>query len=227
MLLGIDHLIVAVADPDAAVEELGTAFGVTPGGGGEHPAWGTRNRLLWLGDTYVELLGIMSAGLARKAWLGAPAARQLEHGPGLVGWGIATDDIESDAVRLRRAGAALGPMIDGERRRSDGKFVRWRLTLPPRINLTRPFLIEHDASAAEWTPADRQARSAKTGRLVELHLPIDGVHGLSLGSHDHALMLGDQRIVASGLLSGDPVIRLTGLGPTRRLSSLGCAWSIE
>ena len=54
MLLGIDHLVVAVDDPDVAVEELSTALGVAPGGGGTHPSLGTRNQLIWLGDTFVE-----------------------------------------------------------------------------------------------------------------------------------------------------------------------------
>lgn len=225
MLLGIDHLVVAVPDPDAGVEELSAALKVMPGGGGTHPSWGTWNRLIWLGDAFIELLGITDPRLAAASWLGVPALAALETGPALVAWAIASDDLERDAADLRREGAILGPARDGERRRPDGAMVRWRLALPEALDLRRPFLIEHDRSSAEWTGADREARSAAPGRISELHLPIDRIQGLPVGARDHAVVLGQQRVVAHA--AGAPTVQLSGLGPPRQMSLLGCTWSLD
>jgi len=48
MLLGIDHLVVAVESVDGAAEELERELGLAFTGGGRHEAWGTYNRLAFL-----------------------------------------------------------------------------------------------------------------------------------------------------------------------------------
>ena len=56
MLLGLDHLVVAVADPDAAADALEQTVGLACTGGGRHPAWGTFNHVLKKGsDGSMEL----------------------------------------------------------------------------------------------------------------------------------------------------------------------------
>src|SRR5690348_16517781 len=111
MLLGIDHLVIAVADPDLAVLELEDRLGLAPGGGGRHERLGTFNRLVWLGDTYLELIGVFDPELAAESWVGAPALRSLEAGGGLATWAIATDDVSADAGRLRDRGSDLGEPV--------------------------------------------------------------------------------------------------------------------
>jgi len=64
MLLGIDHLVIAVPDPDAAAADLEAALGIAATGGGRHAQAGTFNRLIFLGDTYLELIGIWDRALA-------------------------------------------------------------------------------------------------------------------------------------------------------------------
>ena len=64
MLLGIDHLVIAVADPDEAAAELEREVGLACSGGGRHPSWGTHNRLAWFGDTYAELIWVFDRSLA-------------------------------------------------------------------------------------------------------------------------------------------------------------------
>ena len=67
-------------------------------------------------------------------------------------------------------------------------MVRWRLSVPRELGPDRPpFLIEHDTSAAEWTPADRAARAFEVHplggpvRLSILELPISDMPGTIAG----------------------------------------------
>src|SRR5712691_6011236 len=127
MFLGIDHLVIAVADPDDAAAELERELGLAATGGGRHDALGTFNRLVWLGDSFIELIGVFDRALARDSWTGAPTLRALDSGGGFVTWAIATDALERDLEALRATGADLSDRILANRRRDDGALVRWRL----------------------------------------------------------------------------------------------------
>ena len=98
----IDHLIYAVPDLDAAVDDVERRLGVRAAGGGRHPGMGTHNRLLGLGPyTYLEII--------------APDPDQPEPGgprpygadgltsAGLVGWALTCGDIESARATGSRA----------------------------------------------------------------------------------------------------------------------------
>ena len=182
MLLGIDHLVIAVPDLDAAARELEGAVGLAATGGGRHPTLGTENRLVWLGDTYLELVSIANERVARESWLGVPTIAAIERGGGLVTWAIATDSLASEVAALRAVGARLGDPISGERVRPDGRVVRWQVSLPDRIGSAEPpFLIEHDLRSAEWTEPERDARRVEHHpiggpvRLEVLELPVADV----------------------------------------------------
>jgi hypothetical protein len=183
MFLGIDHVVIAVTDPDAAAGRLADDLGLEATGGGRHEALGTFNRLVWFGDSFIEFLGVFDRPLAERSWIGAPALRALDVGGGFVTWAIATDDLERDVARLRAIGADLSDPIDGERRRVDGAVVRWRLSMPPGLGPGHPpFLIEHDPASAEWARPDRAARAEQRHlvggpvRLEVLELPVDDVN---------------------------------------------------
>jgi len=184
MFLGIDHLVIAVADPDDAAAQLEADVGLEATGGGRHDGLGTFNRLVWLGDTYLELIGVFNRALAEWSWLGPPVLRMLDEGGGFATWAIATDALVADLAGLRDTGSDLGDPVAGERRRADGAVVRWRLAAPRLLGPSEPpFLIEHDPASAEWTPADRAARRTQEHviggpvRLEVLELPVDDVNG--------------------------------------------------
>jgi hypothetical protein len=188
MFRGIDHLVIAVADPDAAAAELEATVGLRASGGGRHETMGTYNRLAWLGDAYVELIGVFDAALAETSWVGRPTLRALEQGGGLATYALASDDLAGDVERLRAAGSRLAGPFPGERIRADGRVVRWLLAAPPVLGPAEPaFLIEHDGTAAEWSEAERAARAAEIHplggpvRLELLEIPVPAVHPAIMG----------------------------------------------
>lgn len=180
MLLGIDHLVIAVPDPDAAAADLESALGLAATGGGSHERAGTFNRLVFLGDTYLELIGVRDRALASANPIGAAALAALDAGaPGLVTWAIATGDARREVAALRAAGSAIGDALPGERIRPDRGVVRWLVAIGPPLAADRPpFLIEHEAGGPEWSDEARRARAAFVhpfggrARVVGLELAV-------------------------------------------------------
>jgi len=161
MLLGIDHVVIAVRDPDASAARLTEEVGLAAGGGGRHAGRGTFNRLVWLGDAYLELIGVEDAEAARAWGVGGGASALLEHGEeGVTAFAIATDDIAADVATLRAGGSPFRTPQPGDRRRPDGEVVRWQTALPDELGPDGlPFLIEHELQGAEWGRAARDARA--------------------------------------------------------------------
>ena len=116
----LDHLVVAARTLDEGAAWLGARLGVALAPGGEHPDFGTHNRLLSLGPAYLEVIAVNPSVPApgRPRWFGldTPAlAARLAQGPQLIHWVAAVPALPSrpDVLDLRR----------GEN--------RWRLTVPP------------------------------------------------------------------------------------------------
>jgi hypothetical protein len=183
MLLGIDHLVVAVRSVEKATAELERDVGLAFTGGGRHEGMGTYNRLAFLGGTYIELIGVFdrSQVLANPGFAVGRAA--LEHldagGDGLVTYALATDAIADHVAALHADGSDLGAAGHGSRTRDDGDVVRWWTSFPPALGPELPpFLIEHELTGAEWDDAARAARAAfrhplgGAVRLASLALPV-------------------------------------------------------
>ena len=89
---GIAHLVVAARDLDEGAAWVSDLLGVPTEPGGEHPAFGTHNRLLSLGPTdYLEILAVNpraeATGTAYPLGLGLPEVRErLTSGPILLTW---------------------------------------------------------------------------------------------------------------------------------------------
>lgn len=188
MLLGLDHLVVAVRDPDAAAAELERAVGLACTGGGRHPLWGTHNRLAWLGDSYVELIGIFDASRTPLGAVSRAVHAALDGGHvGLVAYAVASDDLEGDLDRLRAEGSDLGDIEIRARTRPDGEIVRWGASFPMRLGPAEPpFVIEHELSGAEWGDAARAARASfvhplgRGARVAALELPVADIAGATI-----------------------------------------------
>jgi len=158
----IDHVVIACSDPDAAAAEIETRLGLQATGAGRHTALGTFNRLIWLGDSFIELIGVEARKLAEASWVGRPVIAAADAGGGLATWAAATSRISAEVATLQAGGSEIEESRAGERIRPDGQVVRWTLAVAPPLGpLAPPFLIEHDLTAAEWSPADRAEREAQ------------------------------------------------------------------
>jgi len=224
MLLGIDHLVIAVPDPDAAAADLEAALGIAATGGGRHERAGTFNRLIFLGDTYLELIGVWDRALASAHPIGAAALAALDAGtPGLVTWAIATDGARREVGALRAAGSTIGDAVPGERLRQDGGLVRWHVAAAAPLAADRPpFLIEHELAEPEWGDEARRARATFVhpfggqARVVGLELAV--AHPAEVAA-DFARTVGVTFGPGPGAEPGDQearvgdhVIRLVSLG---------------
>jgi Glyoxalase-like domain len=252
VLLGIDHLAIAVRDLDDAAHELDRSVGLAATGGGRHPALGTQNRLAWLGDTYLELVSIADRGIAEGSWLGVPTIAALERGGGLATWAIATDSIVADVAEFRAIGSGYANPMPGERERPDGTIVRWRLAIGGRLGPAEPpFLIEHDPFSAEWTEGDRAARSTEHHpiggpvRLEVLELPIPDLPTAIQAFARAAELRFRPSLVGGGARDtnlGRQIVRLrptrgtlmtpgiglaSPVGDDRSVEALGCRWTVR
>lgn len=164
MIRGIDHLVIACADPDAAAAQLESALGIVAEGGGRHPGAGTWNRIAWLADgSYLELIGVDGADAARGHPVGAASLLALEEASGgLATFALAADDLERTVAVLRAAGSPMSEPRYGSRSRPDGETAEWWTAVPdaPLAPDAPPFLIQHAYQGAEWGADALAARAA-------------------------------------------------------------------
>ena len=158
---GIDHVVIGVADPDAAAAELTEKLGVAFTGGGRHAGLGTCNRIAFLGDAFLELMGVADRGEASGWALGVAAEQALDHGGGFVTYALVDEAIRITVPRLQANGSHIGPVTHGSRERPDGETVEWWTAMPLQLGPDQPpFLIKHLESGSEWGPDAIAARRA-------------------------------------------------------------------
>jgi hypothetical protein len=154
--LRIDHVLYAVSDLERAAARLQAEFGLAAVDGGQHPAWGTANRIVPLGPDYLELIGVVDADTAAASDFGRMV---LGAGDRLIGWAVATDDIDAAADRL-------GLDVErGSRTRPDGVQLAWRLAGVPqamRSGGVLPFFIQWEGAAELHPGGDARAPSGIT-----------------------------------------------------------------
>ncbi len=138
----LDHLAFSakVLSEGVALAERGLdrAFA----GGGKHPTMGTHNRLLGLGDLYLEVIAIDpdAAPVGRARWFDLD---RFDHPLRLTNWVVRCDDLD-EALALCPPG--MGAPLQLER----GPF-RWRMAVPENGQLPFegcfPALIEWQGPA--------------------------------------------------------------------------------
>jgi glyoxalase-like protein len=141
----VDHAIIAGPDLDA-LEESFTRMGFHVTGGGEHPHLGTRNRVIILDESYIELLAVADPDRASPA-----LQRFIADGGGWIGYALQSSDIAAETAAMRARGVdARGP-TPGSLVAPDGSARGWRVTMIGSDDLWEaafplPFLIQHDTA---------------------------------------------------------------------------------
>ena len=150
----LDHLVVAARTLEEGAAWLEGRLDAALQPGGEHPAFGTHNRLLSLGAAYLEVIAINPAAPTppRPRWFGldTPQMRErLAGGPALIHWVAAVPELPErpDVLSVSR----------GEN--------RWRLTVPETGELpgggVAPSLIVWDTPAPPTRLPDAGVRLLK------------------------------------------------------------------
>ncbi|MFQ5947426.1 MAG: VOC family protein [Acidimicrobiia bacterium] len=252
MISRFDHAVIAVPDLDAAINRY-RALGFDVSLGGEHEGLGTHNAIVRFGLDYLELLAVHDHATAKAhpfGW-GLMAFLRRRTG-GLLGYSMATADIDIDAGRLRRHGLGAEGPFPMARRRPDGTQVSWRLLVPGGIPWRRPwpFLIQWDtpdeATAALEEPPDHPNRVTGVAAITvivrdledgrRLHADIFGLEPEHHSGQPHqtqagraAFHVGDFEIKLVAPANHDPVRREldeVGEGPFEvKLVSEDLGWS--
>jgi hypothetical protein len=155
MALRIDHIVWGVADLDRAAVQVRADYGLASVPGGRHSGWGTANRIIPLGSSYLELLSVVNADEAAADPVGSGYARHIRTAGGLMLWCLATDDLEAIAARLGLTIQAKSRVLP------DGTRIGWRSAglLAALDNPSLPFFIEWDVDP-EHHPGHMEADHA-------------------------------------------------------------------
>ncbi|MFN8160571.1 MAG: VOC family protein [Solirubrobacterales bacterium] len=195
----LDHAILAVRDLDAAAAEVKRRYGFGSVAGGTHPAWGTANRIVPLGSTYLELMAVADETAAAQSWFGRHVAATVAGGERLLGWVVATDDIEAIG---RRLGLEVST---GSRARPDGSTLTWRLAGLERAMRSGalPFFIQWDG------PTEAHPGAAP----VEHRVRPSGYEWIEVSANGAELRewLGPSELPLR-VVEGPPSIRSVGIG---------------
>ena len=157
MLIGLDHIVIAVSNLEAAIasyRELG--FTVIPGG--RHPV-GTHNGLISFADgSYIEIIAFYRENRDHRWW------KPLQRGEGLVDFCMQTDDLAGDTAKLRGAGVEIDDPVPWSRARPDGYQLKWLLSLAREPHRgVAPFLIQDETPRSERVPQKFDHKNGASG----------------------------------------------------------------
>jgi len=180
----IDHILLAVADLDGAGTEFEVHHALSSIEGGRHAAWGTANRIVPLGNSYLELVTVVDPTRASESTFGRWVASAASGPARPLGWAVRTSRLDEVARRLDLA------VHVGSRTTPGGVELRWRTAgideaaAEPSI----PFFIEwahgtrlpgqaaiqHRAGTATISRVDIEADPGRLARwLGDQKLPIE------------------------------------------------------
>ena len=136
----IDHLVMTAPSLETGANYLRETLGVEPAGGGKHPAMGTHNLLLKLGEKlYLEIIAVDPAAPApqRPRWFGLDELTSSDP-PAFAAWVVRTDDIHGARTACQES---LGTIVPMER-----DTLCWLITIPedgtPVLGGAAPALIQ-------------------------------------------------------------------------------------
>jgi Glyoxalase-like domain len=146
MITAIDHIIIGVHNLDQAATQFSQKLGLAVSGGGVHPTGGTANRIIVVGDTYLELMAVYNPEEAQQSLLDRLAKHE-----GYLNFVLASNDIEADSAAIIKRGIQILGPTSGSLRAADGRTRGWSRTNIERPDLAQryPFIIQHDSTGEE------------------------------------------------------------------------------
>ena len=132
-------MLLVAANLEATAGRLLKAHGLSSIPGGTHPRWGTANRIVPLGGSYLEIIGIADPAVAVRNPFGRWVHALASDGDLLAGLMIEPDDFGAVCTRL-----SLTP-TRGQRTNPDGTLLAWQLAgMVEAISRTLPCFISWD-----------------------------------------------------------------------------------
>ncbi len=168
--------------------------------GGRHPGWGTANRIVPLGESYLELIAVVDDAEAAASpfgrWVAAAGSATLRP----LGWAVRTEQLGEVA---RRLGLTVGA---GSRAASTGRLLTWRLAGVEQAAAegSLPFFIEW-GTGTPFPGGARISHPVGSVRLSSLRLRGDADRLAAwLGEHRLPITVGPGAPpVSSVVLTGD------------------------
>lgn len=169
---GLDHLVIGVADLDAA-GAFYTDLGFRVGARNRHP-WGTENRIVQFPGAFLELITVGDSTLIpphapRRFSFGAFVRDALARGEGMSMLVLESRDSAGAAEGFRAAGIGdFEPFFfERQARRPDGSEVRVAFSLAFADNPAAPdcgfFLCQQHEPQNFWNPAFQQHENGTSG----------------------------------------------------------------
>ena len=120
-MLAFDHIAISAVDLAEGVDCVETALGLRLSGGGEHPLMATHNRLMGLGDLYLEVIAPNPA-TPRPSWPRWFDLNNFWGNPRLTNWIARSKSLIADL-----ASCPSGTGVPLALRRGD---YRWQMAVP-------------------------------------------------------------------------------------------------
>ncbi len=144
----VDHLVVAARNLEEGVAWCEATLGITPGAGGEHPLFGTHNRLFRIATVnypraYFEIIAINSeasravntpanpSNHLKQRWFdldSSPLQASIQSSPRLVHFVANTSDVRKACAALSELGIDRGPVVQASRMTPAG-LLQWQITV--------------------------------------------------------------------------------------------------
>jgi len=191
MGLAVDHVIVCVPDLERSVRSFEQRHCVSSVPGGRHDGHGTANRLVPLGDAYIELVAVVDPDEARGSGFGSwVTSRAGANGADAIA--IRTDELDAVCQRLDLEPLAMS------RRIGAGEELRWRIAgMDQLVTSGLPFFIQWDVDP-----------SLHPGRANANHAAGDLVLGQVIVSGDGPrLRLWTEGVPGVAVKAGEPAVR--------------------
>ena len=160
-------MLIAVEDLAQAARQIEERHGLASLEGGRHRDWGTANRIVPLGDSYLELVTVVEPAKAARSAFGRWVAESAGPEPAPFGWAVRTRNLAGVVTRL-----GLLEVTAGSRTMNDGRVLHWRLAgiEEAAAEPFLPFFIEW----GRGTPFPGRSDGGRHGdlppKIAQLHL---------------------------------------------------------